>query len=115
MRKSQIWDTQRSVCCGTLAWTQRLLGCHDSIPAASNEPCFSGRSEPSGKFFEVKVPAGAKAGQAMLVPVPSWEGEGGEVDEVAVAGASASGPLVCLFVCLLLYIYIYISFMYLFG
>ena len=29
---------------------------------------------PSGQFFEVKVPADAKPGQAMLVPVPSWEG-----------------------------------------
>eukprot|EP00439_Symbiodinium_sp_Y106_P077369 s23_g16.t1 len=27
-----------------------------------------------GQFFEVKVPAGARAGQPMLVPVPSWEG-----------------------------------------
>ncbi|CAK8985422.1 unnamed protein product [Durusdinium trenchii] len=27
-----------------------------------------------GQYFEVKVPADAKAGQAMLVPVPSWEG-----------------------------------------
>lgn len=27
-----------------------------------------------GQFFEVKVPADAKPGQAMLVPVPSWEG-----------------------------------------
>ena len=29
---------------------------------------------PRGQFFEVKVPADAKPGQAMLVPVPSWEG-----------------------------------------